>query len=365
VAAAADFTPGVAHWSRSCDVRLTVPDPHADALRYALALEQALSGRGYSVLLPCGDASLLAVSRHRGLIEPHLEAPLGLPPHEVVLAASDKVRLLEAAGAAGVPCPPTAVCSTVDEALAAAAEFGYPVVIKPRSSVYEVDGRVLRTASRRVDDPGELARVAQHFGDPCLIQRIDHGIVYSSSGVMADGRLLAFSLARYLRTWPPEAGNAALTETIAPPDGLARRVEALMADLSWEGMFELELMSGANGSFAAIDLNPRAYGSVALAISAGADLPAVWARRLLGEQQVYTVARPGMRYRWEDAEVRRFVWELRRGRLAAAAQIALPHRNVVHPHFQWNDPGPLIARGAYFAGRALRRARQGVDEKRR
>jgi predicted ATP-grasp superfamily ATP-dependent carboligase len=257
VAAAADFAPGVAHWSRFCDVRLTVPDPHADALRYALALEQAVSGRRYSVLLPCGDASVLAVSRYRDLIEPHLAAPLGLPPHEVVVAASDKARLLEAAAAAGIPCPPTAVCSTVDDALAAAAEFGYPVVIKPRSSVYEVDGRVLRTASRGVDDAAELARVARGFGDPCLIQRTDDGVVHSSSGVMADGRLLAFALARYLRTWPPEAGNAALTETIAPPEGLARRVEALMADLRWEGIFELELMSGANGSFAAIDLNPR------------------------------------------------------------------------------------------------------------
>jgi predicted ATP-grasp superfamily ATP-dependent carboligase len=365
VAAAADFTPGVAHWSRFCDVRLTVPDPHVDALRYALALEQALSGRGYSVLLACGDASVLAVSRHRELVEPHLAAPLGLAPHEVVVAASDKVRLLAAADAADLPCPPTAVCSTVDEALAAAAELGYPVVIKPRSSVYEVDGRVLRTASRRVDDADELSRVAGSFGDPCLIQRTEDGVVHSSSGVMADGRLLAFSLARYLRTWPPDAGNAAFAETIAPPEGLARRVEALIADLGWEGMFELELLRGANGSFASIDLNPRAYGSVALAIRAGADLPAIWARRLLGERPAYAVAQPGVRYRWEDAEVRRLVWELRRGRLAAAAGIALPRRNVVHPHFQWDDPGPLIARGAYFAGRALVRARQAAGERRR
>ena len=102
VAAAADFTPGVAHWSRSCDVRLTVPDPQADALRYAHALEQALSGRGYSVLIPAGDASLTAVSRYRDLIEPHLSAPLGLPPHETVVAATDKARLVGAAGIAGL-----------------------------------------------------------------------------------------------------------------------------------------------------------------------------------------------------------------------------------------------------------------------
>jgi predicted ATP-grasp superfamily ATP-dependent carboligase len=365
VAAGADFTPGVAHWSRFCDVRLTVPDPHVDGLRYAMALEQAIAGRGYAVLLPCGDASLLAVSRHRDLVEPHLSAPLGLAPHELVAAASDKVRLLEAAGAAGIACPTTAVCSGIDDAREAAAELGYPVVIKPRTSVYENGGRVLRTGSRRVEDPGELERVAPDFGEPFLIQRTEPGVVYSSSGVIAEGRLLAFALARYLRTWPPEAGNAALTETVEVPDGVAERVGALVAELGWEGIFELELVRRPDGSFAAIDLNPRPYGSIVLAIRAGADLPAIWARRLLGESPPYAVARPGLRYRWEDAELRRVVRELRRGRLGTALKVARPHKNVVHPHFQWNDPGPFVARGAYIVGRALARRRKAGDGQRR
>src|SRR3954451_11794644 len=171
VAAAADYTPGVAHWSRYCDVRLTVPNPQTDQLRYALALEQALSGRGYSVVIPAGDASLTAISRHRELIEPHLRAPLGLPPDEVVTAATDKTRLVPAAEAAGLACPRTVVCAGTDEALRAAEDLGYPVVIKPRTSVYEAEGRVWRTGSRRVDDPAELSRTAPHFGNPCLSQR--------------------------------------------------------------------------------------------------------------------------------------------------------------------------------------------------
>jgi predicted ATP-grasp superfamily ATP-dependent carboligase len=358
VAAAADFTPGPAHWSRACDVRLIVPDPHADSLGYAHALEQALSGRGYSVVIPAGDASLLAVSRHRELIEPHLLAPLGLPPHDIVTAATDKARLVGAAEMAGLPCPPTAVVTGIDEALHAAAGFGYPVVIKPVTSVYEAEGRVWRTGSRVVANAEELARTVPHFGDPCLIQRTESGVINSSSGVMAGGRLLAFSLASYLRTWPPDAGNAALTETVAPPEGLAQCVEALMAALGWEGIFELELVKREDGSFASIDLNPRPYGSIALAIRAGADLPAVWARWLLGEESAYAVARPGVRYRWEDAEIRRVIWELRQGRLGQAARVARPRRRVVHPHFQWDDPGPLLARGMYFAGRAFSRARK-------
>lgn len=365
VAATADSAPRVAHWSRSCDVRLSVPDPHVEPLRFVLAVEQALSGRDYSVLIPSGDASLMAISMHRELVEPHLRGPLGLPPHEVVAAATDKAQLAEAAEAAGLPCPPTVVCANVDEALRAAERFGYPVVLKPVRSVYEAEGRVRRKGSRRIDDADELARLAPQFGHPCLIQRTEDGPVYSSSGVVAGGELLAFSLARYLRTWPADAGNAALTETVEPPDDLARRIEALVAQMGWQGIFELELVRRPDGSFASIDLNPRPYGSIALAIEAGTDLPAIWAGWLLGKRRPYAEARAGMRYRWEDAELRRVVWELQRGRLAEAAEIARPRRHVVHPHFRWNDPGPLLARGAWFARRAVSRARKASGDARR
>src|SRR3954469_4065668 len=365
VAAAADHTPGVAHWSRACDVRLTVPVPQHDPLRYALALEQALSGRDYSLLIPSGDASLIAISRHRELIEPHLRGPLGLPPHDVVLAATDKALLVGAAAVAGLPCPPTAVCFDTGEALRAAEGLGYPVTVKPVTSLHEAGGRFWRTGSRRVDEPGELSRAVPDLGSPCVVQHIAPGLVYSSSGVMAGGRLLAFSLTRYLRTWPPDAGNAALTETVPVPNGFAARVETLLAELSWQGIFELELVRGDDGSFASIDLNPRPYGSIALAIRAGADLPAVWAAWLLGEERPYAVARAGVRYRWEDAELPRAFWELRHGNLAKAAEIARPHRHVVHPHFRWDDPGPLLARGAWFARRAVSRARKAPGDARR
>jgi hypothetical protein len=77
------------------------------------------------------------------------------------------------------------------------------------------------------------------------------------------------------------------------------------------------------------------------------------------------MARAGVRYRWEDAEVRRAFWELRHGNLAQAAEIARPRRHVVHPHFRWDDPGPLLARGAWFAGRVFARVRKEPADTRR
>ena len=65
------------------------------------------------------------------------------------------------------------------------------------------------------------------------------------------------------------------------------------------------------------------------------------------------------------SELRRAFWELRHGNLAKAAEIARPHRHVVHPHFRWDDPGPLLVRAAWFARRAVARARKAPDPMRR
>ena len=182
------------------------------------------------------------------------------------------------------------------------------------------------------------------------------GTVHSCAGVRWGGRIVALALARYVRTWPPDAGNAAFAETVSVPPGLGDRVDALLDAVGWEGIFELELLKTADGRFVAIDLNPRPYGSLALAIRAGADLPAVWASCLRGAPPPPVTAAAGVRYRWEDAELRGLAHELRHGRLRTAAAITRPRRGTVHPHLSWEDPGPMVVRGAVLARAAADRA---------
>ena len=59
---------------------------------------------------------------------------LGLPggDPEMILRCRDKHLTRELAGVAGVPQPRSVLVGTADEAAAAAAEIGYPVVLKPR-----------------------------------------------------------------------------------------------------------------------------------------------------------------------------------------------------------------------------------------
>jgi hypothetical protein len=109
-------------------------------------------------------------------------------------------------------------------------------------------------------------------------------------------------------------------------------------------MFELELIETATGALVPIDLNPRSYGSMALAVDAGANLPAIWCDWLLKRDPRPACAGVGRRYRWEDADLRHLIWQLRHGNVLAAVQALRPWRGVVHPHFRLSDPLPLLAR---------------------
>lgn len=344
------------HWSRACAERLTVAHPLEDEDRFIDGLVRTAARGAYDLLIPGTDASLATVSRRRGELEPHVR--LALPPHEVVTRTLDKQHLAAAARAAGLEPPETTVCWTTDDAVAAVRRFGFPVLVKPQQSVFEVDGVARRWGSALVRDERQLVEIAPGYGRPFLVQRRDTSSVLSFAGVRVDGRLLGVAVSQYQRTWLPEAGNVAYSRTIAPPFDLEARVDRLLAELDWQGMFELELLGIGPGRFAAIDLNPRPYGSMALALRSGVNIPALWCDWVLRGTARPVRARPGVYYRWEDADLRHLLWQARRGELRLAARVLRPRRAVAHAYFELRDPGPLAARAVEMAGKGTERARE-------
>ena len=131
-----------------------------------------------------------------------------------------------------------------------------------------------------------------------------------------------------------------------------------MKELGWSGVFNLQLIE-RDGRDYVIDLNPRFYVSLTLAVAAGLNLPAIWTSLLLGlpfEDRGY---RAGVRFRQEKGDPRAILSELRRGRLGAARDL-LPRRRTVHALFSIRDPRPgLSILGDAVA--ALRRRREEVS----
>jgi predicted ATP-grasp superfamily ATP-dependent carboligase len=329
-------------------------DPRQDAAGFVEELRGIAMTASYRLLVTGSDASLLAVSRHRARLEGLIE--LGLPAAEVVERCLSKRALAAAAAEAGLEAPEAEVCEDDARARAVARRFGYPVVLKPPSTVVARNGGAVQRGSAVLRSEASLESLWPDYGAGALVQRHLHGDVISFSGVAADGRLLAHGVSRYGRTWPPEGGAVSFAETISPPEGLRRKVESLIGVLAWQGVFELELIAH-RGRFAVIDFNPRLFGSLELVSRAGAPLATVWCDWVLGVEAGRGKARPGYRYRWEDAEARNLARRLEEHRLRDAVGILRPRRRMTRSFFRLTDPAPLVARVLLLLAHSLRRWR--------
>jgi FAD-dependent urate hydroxylase len=322
--------------------RITVADPLPDPDAFISDLERILSTGRFDVLVPGTDVSLLDVSRNRVRLDPHVR--IGLPSHAVVQRSLDKRELIASAARHGLTSPRTTLCASPSEAIEAARTMGYPLMVKPPCSVIERGSSRIRCSATVVSDDAEMEAATRRLGVTLVQERLG-GRPVSFAGVFADGQLLAEAVSRYHRTWPPDAGSACYSLTIDGGTELRRRVIGLLDDLGWQGMFELELLEDLHREdWQAIDLNPRPYGSLAVAIEAGANIPAVWCDHVLGKRGASVIAAPDVYYRWTDGDLRYGLWQLRNGTPFAATPVLRLRRGVVHPHARVSDPGPAVAR---------------------
>lgn len=346
----------VAQWSRACTRRLRVTDARHDTIRFVEQLGEELARHPYATLIAGSDSSLLAISRNRE----HLQklTNLGLPTREAVERSLQRESLAAAAAMVGLTPAVSIRCNDSAQALAAARQLRFPVVLKSLEAPDPSDNAVPSVPKgQTVANEKNLMRAASAFHGKLLVQRWVTGDLVSFAGVLADERLLAVAVSRYRRMWRPDGGSVAFGETISVPPRLRDMVRQLVIDIGWEGIFELELIRSGPDEFMPINLNPRPYGSMALAGAAGAPLATIWCDWLLGRNRSAPVqAVAGYRYRWEDGELRYLAWQLRRGNCHAAATVALPHRHVTHAHFQVCDPLPLLMRGLHLASKATTRA---------
>ena len=359
VGTASSQSPAPAEWSRFSERRFRLPNPRSDPERFAVLVGQIMSENAYRAMLPCSEGALWAVSSRRDMISGD-DLTLGLPEKEVVSACTSKALLLENAEGAGLSAPETVVCGDREQALAAGERLGFPVILKPRRTVFSEDGSTNHLASAFVADAGALDGKLE-AGWPCLLQRREEGQIVSFGGVMVEGQLLAHVCSRYWRTFPAEAGPVCFARSIEAPASLIDSVTRLVDSMGWEGIFELELIERSGGDFAVLDFNPRIYGSLALGTRAGASLPVVWCDWLLKGRETHAHARPGVFYRWTDADLRYAVWGLRNRRFRLVAAALRPRARAAHPYFRWDDPLPAAVR-AFRIVRAMwrRLARRGA-----
>ncbi len=282
---------------------------------YAAALRRELARRRPLAVFAASDAALVS---------------LGSPGVHLI----DKRRLPAIAAAAGLEMPETRSYAGPEDLLSGAGDLDYPVVIKSGVKL------AARSVARRVDSPEAVRRLAGALTGPLVVQPFHTEGMRAVAGVIHGGRLAAVVHQAYLRIWPVDCGVACAAVTTSPDRNLEDRLPTLLSGYS--GVFQVQLVGQR-----LIDVNPRVYGSLPLAVAAGANLPALACAALQGGSFAGPVrGAVGVRYRWLEGDLRRIVHDVRGGRLGGrqAAAALRPRRGTAHSVESLRDPLPVLSR---------------------
>jgi hypothetical protein len=320
--------PSRAAASRFCG--RVVPVPGVDDPSYADAVRADIEAHEYVAVLPSSDAAMFA---------------LGCPGRHLL----DKTTLVDLAAAAGLKTPPGRTFEDAKSLRAAADDVGFPCVVKP----------VLRTgrrplSARRFDSARDLRQGADLPGR-LLVQPHVADEMHAVAGVIWRGELKVAVHQRHVRLWPPQCGDACYAITTVPDPALEEGLRILLAD--FDGIFQAEFA----GQFL-LDLNPRVYGSLPLAVSAGANLVGAFCD-LLRRADVGSIrARPGVEYHWWEGDLRHVGTRLRAGDVGPGEALrALRLKTAIAgADLAGWDPKPSLVRLRHVAAQLAARPRRPV-----
>jgi predicted ATP-grasp superfamily ATP-dependent carboligase len=332
------------------------PSPYEDPTGFVEWAREFLARERIQVALPITEVTTDLLLRHRSLW-PNVLLPFA--PIATIDALSDKVALYERALTLGIPVPRSVVVHSAADLAKAIAEIGFPAVLKPARSRIRRGNRFLSTSVVRVDDPDEALRQAAmpaFSASPYLFQGLVAG---EGNGVFAlynHGQAMGFFAHRRLREKPPQGGVSVLSESCSPAPESLLLAKKLLDDAAWHGIAMVEF----KGRYL-MEVNARCWGSLQLAIDAGADFP-----RLLIEQAINGTAseigeyRKGVRLRWLLGDLDRLYLVMRhrnpRESLPELGRFLRPSScNTRHEVFRWNDPWPAFREAQQYLSALLRR----------
>ncbi len=324
--------------SRAAGGVIVLPDSGAQPGAFMQGLTDAAEKVGFSVILGGTERDLIALARGR-------KPPGWLAARPAQLAAllriTSKKVVNEIAVTVGLRIPPTI---EMDRAgLNAGADLATPLILKPlRSELETSEGGLVHSEVQRVNNHHELRSLASTLpGERWLIQSCIEGQLGAICGVAWNGGIVCAVHQRAQRTWPVDIGVSAYAQTVPADPALEAGVGRLLGVLGWSGIFQAQFIHAENGPYL-IDLNPRIYGSLALATAAGANLPAIWVALLTGSAVELPAYRVGVRYRAEELDAQALAHLLSTGRTAAAVLGLLPRRHTAHAVASFGDPLPML-----------------------
>jgi len=265
----------LAGYSNSIVAQFTYPHPLESPDAFIDWLMQHVTANHYDLVVPLTERILVPLSRARGNFR-HVK--LAMPDSQGLEVALDKSRTLELAKDLGIPVPGGVYVESVEELAVLGKSLAFPVVIKPARSIGSAGGAASQLQVSYAFDHSELEAGCAHalrFG-PVLLQEYFSGQGVGVELIAREGEI-AYSFQHLrLHEVPLTGGGSSLRKSVPVMPDLLEASKKLISALNWNGVAMVEFKyEPGSGRFCLMEINGRFWGSLPLAVAAGADFPSM------------------------------------------------------------------------------------------
>lgn len=265
-------------YSRYCKRRVLVTQ-RANREKFSSQLLDELRSVQYDMMFPMEDATIDVVLEHRTEFERLTRIPL--PSTESMRIASDKAATIHLAQNLGIPIPKTYWPDSDVELSQLMSEISFPAVIKPTHGSGSRGLRYAATPSELVDAYRIVNKTSHRPLIQELIPRTGQGV---GAAMLFDSNhqpVAGFTYKR-IREYPINGGPSTLRESTHDPELLAMATK-LLTELNWYGVAMVEFkIDPRDGVPRLMEINPRFWGSLELAIVSGVDFPNLLYQMVMG-----------------------------------------------------------------------------------
>jgi biotin carboxylase len=340
--------------SRYVDSFDSVPDPFGDPRAYAAAVGDVMRRRGAALVLPAHE-DFVSLQQFPDLLPAGtIVAAPGYEAREIL----DKWTLIQRAKRARIPAPDTYAPESLEEAENILARIDLPAIIKPHRGNGGKGVRLIRDRSQGSQAYRQIVSQFQ-LSSPMLplIQQHIAGGQFGSCFMAIDGKLQACFIERYLRCKQAGFGTSVLREP-ARSAKIQEYTERLCSELQWTGIGHFDfIVDEAEKRPYLLEMNPRFWGALNLAVRNGFDFPralASWAATGAMDARSFTT-RPPVSSLWIAGELMACLQDLRQWRWRDL--LRSPGRFIktrCYDDFRMVDPFPFLVELAYYLTGFLR-----------
>ena len=296
-------------FSKYCTRRLVYPSPRRSPVQFIEFLQREIKENHYDCLFPMEEETLLLLAKYHSEISRYTY--LLSPDLKKIEFVRDKGNLMEFAETHRIPTPmtfqiPSEPCevqgSPVPDVVQSLNHLldkvPIPAVIKPRISSGSFG---IVYVKKREDLIPSYRSVHQRFPFPLIQEWIpDGGGTYGLSALFDEAsNIKAAFVHNKLRMYPVQGGPSTLREGVEHPQIMELGL-SLLKSLNWVGVGMVEFkVDSRDGVPKLMEVNPRFWGSLQLAIVSGVDFPYLILRMAKGESfEPVLRYKVGKRCRW-------------------------------------------------------------------